>query len=365
LKPDNVFLVDEDGEMIPKVLDFGIAKSIRAGGDGLVTRTGLTIGTPYYMSPEQAEGKKSVDQRTDLWAMGIIASECLTGHRPISGETFGEILLNICARPIPLPSSLASVPQGFDAWFTKSTAINPDERFSDAKEQASALSEVLSAVPASAPSGFAGHAPTVAFEGATAQAVSVAAGAPAVADAKLGTDRGVSVGVESIPLKRTNPSLLIGAVVAALGVGAGLWFALAGSSAPSDADPAAAASAQADESKSSAAAPSNAEPAANPNQEPGVTPVDAPKPGALEANEPTPAPAVPVVATPPAPAPSQPKAAPAPTPRAAPAPAPAAKSASLWCVKDDFTGALKRAPSGAKGKFACTKDPFTGRYARK
>ncbi|HEU5077380.1 MAG TPA: serine/threonine-protein kinase, partial [Polyangiaceae bacterium] len=130
LKPENVFLVDEGDHEIVKVLDFGIAKSVAPGFAPSATRTGVTMGTPYYMSPEQAEGKREVDHRTDLWALGVIASECLTGVRPFDGQTFGELLLNICARPAPVPSTLAVVPPYFDAWFAKATDRDPARRFS-------------------------------------------------------------------------------------------------------------------------------------------------------------------------------------------------------------------------------------------
>jgi serine/threonine protein kinase len=81
LKPDNVFLVQNEDEEIAKVLDFGIAKTqANQLGPGSATRTGAVMGTPYYMSPEQISGSKSVDFRTDLWALTIIAFECLSGR---------------------------------------------------------------------------------------------------------------------------------------------------------------------------------------------------------------------------------------------------------------------------------------------
>src|SRR5207344_1497105 len=83
LKPDNIFLVVNDDDEIAKVLDFGIAKAAGGAlGQSSQTRTGAVLGTPYYMSPEQAEGNKSVDHRTDLWSLAIITFECVTGKRP-------------------------------------------------------------------------------------------------------------------------------------------------------------------------------------------------------------------------------------------------------------------------------------------
>ena len=75
LKPDNLFLVRDDDREIVKILDFGIAKSKNPNLDiGGNTKTGTMLGTPYYMSPEQAQGSKNVDSRADLWAVGVITS---------------------------------------------------------------------------------------------------------------------------------------------------------------------------------------------------------------------------------------------------------------------------------------------------
>src|SRR5882724_6634066 len=151
LKPDNVFLVRADDQELVTVLDFGIAKTPQSQFGGMETKTGVTMGTPYYMSPEQVEGKKAVDYRTDLWAMAVIACECMTGIRPFDGSTFGELLLNICARPIPTPSSQGLSLRGFDEWFAKATNRDAERRFASAQELASTLKDVVAgagAVPA-------------------------------------------------------------------------------------------------------------------------------------------------------------------------------------------------------------------------
>jgi serine/threonine-protein kinase len=144
LKPDNIFIVKNDEEEIAKVLDFGVAKS-HTHGVGAVssaTRTGSVLGTPYYMSPEQAEGSKSVDHRTDIWAMGVIAWECLLGARPFEAETLGGLLLAICARDLPVPSRVGPVPAGFDAWFARACSRDVSQRFITAKEAATELRNV-------------------------------------------------------------------------------------------------------------------------------------------------------------------------------------------------------------------------------
>jgi len=145
LKPENVFLVHNEDEEIAKVLDFGVAKveTTNIAKEGARTRTGSLLGTPYYMSPEQAQGNKTVDHRSDLWSLAVIAFECLTGKRPFHSDGLGELVLQICAYPIPLPSEVGSVPLGFDAWFKRATERDPKNRFQSAKDQTESLREVL------------------------------------------------------------------------------------------------------------------------------------------------------------------------------------------------------------------------------
>ncbi|MEO6600462.1 MAG: protein kinase [Polyangiaceae bacterium] len=145
LKPENVFLIRNEDEEIAKVLDFGVAKvSVSAlGPEGTRTRTGSILGTPYYMSPEQAQGNKAVDTRSDLWSLGVIAFECMTGKRPFYSDGLGDLVLQICIRDIPVPSDCGSVPIGFDEWFARACARDPDTRFQSAREMTDALREVL------------------------------------------------------------------------------------------------------------------------------------------------------------------------------------------------------------------------------
>ncbi|HYJ11877.1 MAG TPA: serine/threonine-protein kinase, partial [Polyangiaceae bacterium] len=144
LKPDNIYLVRNDEEEIAKVLDFGVAKATTHGMGAVTgaTRTGSVLGTPYYMSPEQAEGAKTVDGRSDLWSLGVIAWECLLGNRPFESETLGGLLLAICARPMPTPSTMGVVPPGFDAWFARACSRDVSHRFGSAKELAQELRAV-------------------------------------------------------------------------------------------------------------------------------------------------------------------------------------------------------------------------------
>jgi serine/threonine protein kinase len=141
LKPGNIFLVRNDDEEVAKVLDFGIAKVEDKVSTS--TRTGSMVGTPAYMSPEQAQGLKALDGRADLWSLGAIAYECLTGDVPFDAEAVGGLIVKICTAPLPVPSQVAHVPPGFDAWFAKALERNPDKRFQSAKELSDALRVAL------------------------------------------------------------------------------------------------------------------------------------------------------------------------------------------------------------------------------
>jgi serine/threonine-protein kinase len=153
LKPDNIFIVQNDDEEIAKVLDFGIAKATSSVHEAVSssTRTGAVLGTPYYMSPEQAEGAKTLDHRSDIWALGVIAFECLLGRRPFDAETLAGLLLAICTREIPVPSQLGLVPAGFDGWFQRACARDVEQRFSSAKEAVAELKRLCTGAAAEPP----------------------------------------------------------------------------------------------------------------------------------------------------------------------------------------------------------------------
>jgi eukaryotic-like serine/threonine-protein kinase len=141
LKPANIFLVENDDEWVAKVLDFGIAKVGRGPRDrvGETTASGALVGTPSYVSPEQAQGLVTVDHRTDVWSLGVVTFECLLGRRPFIGDSLPALLLAICRDPVPVPSRIGPVPAGFDAWFARTCARDPSLRFDSAKSAADAL----------------------------------------------------------------------------------------------------------------------------------------------------------------------------------------------------------------------------------
>src|SRR5262245_31948929 len=93
LKPDNLFLVRRGGDAnFVKILDFGIAKLTVSAATNAKTRTGTLIGTPAYMSPEQCSGRNKIDARSDIYSLGIVMYEMLTGQVPFTGEGFGDIV---------------------------------------------------------------------------------------------------------------------------------------------------------------------------------------------------------------------------------------------------------------------------------
>ena len=150
LKPENLFLTrNEDGELVSKIVDFGLAKFYVPSNDTAdqvrLTREGALFGTPAYMSPEQARGKGEVDHRSDLWALGCIVYECLTGQTVWGVEQgVAMILAQVANSPLPVPSHLRpDLSPAFDTWFRKALSRDPNERFQTAREFALSLAEVL------------------------------------------------------------------------------------------------------------------------------------------------------------------------------------------------------------------------------
>jgi serine/threonine protein kinase len=143
LKPDNIFLVPGDEHEVAKVLDFGIARHEQYSGSSKATKTGTFVGTPSYVSPEQARGE-DVDWRTDLWALGIIVFECLTGKPPFMSAGLGELMAMILYEPIPrLRDRVPELPPGIEVWWERASDRDPRTRFQSAKELADALAAAL------------------------------------------------------------------------------------------------------------------------------------------------------------------------------------------------------------------------------
>jgi serine/threonine protein kinase len=138
LKPDNVFLSGPPGSTAGvRVLDFGIAKLTTPGAmdPSAVTDTGTLLGTPSYMSPEQSFGEKSVDHRTDIWAIGVMLYEAIAGTRPVEGENAGQILKRLMGEAItPIEVIVPDLPAEVARLIGSMLARDPDGRPRDLRE---------------------------------------------------------------------------------------------------------------------------------------------------------------------------------------------------------------------------------------
>ncbi len=141
IKPDNLFLVhDDNGSFLVKVLDFGIAKVMdAAGGMGQKTRTGVLLGTPGYMSPEQIKNSKGVDARADLWSVGIIFYELLTGISPFPADNEFARLTSVLTEEVKPIEQVMPHLSSWSPFVVRALTKDPARRFQSADEMAAAL----------------------------------------------------------------------------------------------------------------------------------------------------------------------------------------------------------------------------------
>jgi len=134
LKPRNIFIARQGHEEVVKLVDFGIARETRTRLVDDRTATGVVMGSPFHMSPEQAQAL-AIDHRADLWALGVVLYRLLTGVRPFEGESVTSVLVTICTVPHRAPTLLRSeLPPKTDAFFVRALAKDPAKRFQSARE---------------------------------------------------------------------------------------------------------------------------------------------------------------------------------------------------------------------------------------
>ncbi len=144
VKPANIFVAERDGgERSVKLLDFGVAK-VRmevASSDAKLTNSGNLVGSPRYMSPEQARGKSDIDQRTDVWSLGMVLFEALSAKLPHADSAgIGDLILAICTQPPPSVQTVAPwVGEQLSAIVSRALMMDPNERFQSIEQMYAAL----------------------------------------------------------------------------------------------------------------------------------------------------------------------------------------------------------------------------------
>ena len=171
IKPENILL--HDGQAL--VADFGIALAVQTAGGERMTQTGLSLGTPQYMSPEQAMGERAIDARSDIYALGAVTYEMLGGEPPFTGASVQAIVAKVMnERPTPLRTLRDTVPPAVEQAVLTALAKLPADRFATAAEFAAALVSTSVTFPSPVSRGL-GNRPALALAGAAVIAIGAAA----------------------------------------------------------------------------------------------------------------------------------------------------------------------------------------------
>ncbi|MGN6111276.1 MAG: serine/threonine-protein kinase [Kofleriaceae bacterium] len=251
LKPDNIMLMTRLGDPdFVKVLDFGLAKMFAEHGSAVKTAAGVLLGTPQYMSPEACESRRDIDYRTDIYALGILLFQMITGVLPFDGQSMGEVLVKQVTSLPPAPRAFnPAIPPSVEQVVLRCLAKQPDQRFPTMYALRDALRDpeaYLRATPPISPARSVANAATI-FDPAGAMvaprqpvlptgAAVVPGLAPPVEPLNHTMRIATPVGHSSRPARRMWPIVVVLGLVLGLGGGAFAvaWFGRGGQGETSD-----------------------------------------------------------------------------------------------------------------------------------